>query len=268
MQLKIEEEQQVRPEIKTVAVITPTVGNECIIKCLKSVADQDFKGKIKHYVVPDGWKASQDFEWWTGYSKWKKGDGYPEQKYNHIELCNLSDNVGKAGGNWYGHRIYAAFSYLVNADAICFLDEDNWFEPNHISSLAELINTHDLDWAFSHRKIFDKAGKYLLDDNCESLGVHPAWVGDQVFHVDTSSYMVRTDIATRVAGAWHGQWGADRQYFAMLVEHFPKATNSKKHTLCYRLDGNPNSVTEDFFRQGNEAMIKKYGSIDKLPWLV
>jgi hypothetical protein len=30
------------------------------------------------------------------------------------------------------------------------------------------------------------------------------------------------------------------------------------------LDGNPNSVTKDFFDQGNAVMAKKYG--DKFPW--
>jgi hypothetical protein len=38
-----------------------------------------------------------------------------------------------------------------------------------------------------------------------------------------------------------------------------------KHTLRYRLDGNPNSVTADFFEQGNDMMKSSYG--DKFPWI-
>ena len=34
--------------------------------------------------------------------------------------------------------------------------------------------------------------------------------------------------------------------------------------MCYRLDGNPNSVNKDFFDQGNEAQYLKYGG--NYPW--
>lgn len=34
--------------------------------------------------------------------------------------------------------------------------------------------------------------------------------------------------------------------------------------MCYRLDGNPNSVNKDFFDQGNETQYLKYGG--NYPW--
>jgi hypothetical protein len=161
--------------------------------------------------------------------------------------------------------VYAAFSYLVNADAIVFLDEDNWFEPDHIEKLVNVINNRLWDWSFSFRKIYDKAGNYLLDDNCESLGIYPVYFNKDVYHVDTSSYMVRREVAVSVAGGWYGQWGADRQYYQLLAEHFPDAGPSGAHSLCYRLDGNPNSVTKEFFEKGNAENLAKYSG--KLPWL-
>ena len=34
--------------------------------------------------------------------------------------------------------------------------------------------------------------------------------------------------------------------------------------MCYRLDGNPNSVTKEFFDQGNDVNKQKYGG--EFPW--
>jgi hypothetical protein len=152
---------------------------------------------------------------------------------------------------------------LVNADIICYLDEDNWYEPCHINKLVEKIQNGN-DWAYSLRKIYSKESEYLCDDNCESLGKWPVYFNNQVFHIDTSSFAIKRDIAVRIGHAWYGQWGADRQFFSNLSMHFPKFDCTYAHTLCYRLDGNPNSVTKEFFDQGNEVMRKKYG--DVFPW--
>ena len=240
--------------IESVAIITPTIGKDTLKRCVESVNKQTFKN-IKHHIVIDG----------TTFA-----DGVIESiraavgdDWSQIYTSTLSENVGANG--WYGHRVYAAYSFLFNADAVCFLDEDNWFEPDHIEYLVNTISDKNLDWSFSFRKIFDKDGNYLFEDNCESLGIHPAYMNEQVYHIDTSSYMVRKDVAVRIGGAWYGQWGADRQYFNVLKNHFPEFAPSKKYSLCYRLDGNPGSVSKEFFEQGNARMKKIYG--DNYPWM-
>jgi hypothetical protein len=143
------------------------------------------------------------------------------------------------------------------------LDEDNWFEPCHIEKLVKKIEEGN-DWAYSLRKIYDKDGKYICDDNCESLGKWPVYFNDSVFHIDTSCFAVRRDIAVRVGHSWYGQWGADRQFFSAISKAFPKFDCTNAHTACYRLDGNPNSVNKDFFDQGNEVNEKKYHG--QFPW--
>jgi len=243
-----------KPLIQSVAVITPTIGKDTLTRCVESVHKQTFKN-IKHHIVIDGTTGANDV---INSINVAIGDDW-----RGIYTSTLAENVGANG--WYGHRIYAAFSFLFNADAVCFLDEDNWFEPDHIQGLVDTINENNLDWAFSFRKIYDKDGTYLFDDNCESLGVHPVYMNENAFHVDTSSYMVRKDVAVKVGAAWYGQWGADRQYYSVLVNHFPEAGPSKKYSLCYRLDGNEGSVSKQFFEQGNAAMKARYG--DNYPWM-
>jgi glycosyltransferase involved in cell wall biosynthesis len=242
-----------KPLIETVAIVTPTTGKPTLRQNLLSVQNQTFE-KVTQFVVVDGPEFLE-----------KAYYQLPTEQPRKVHIQTLAENVGANG--WYGHRVYAAFSFLTNADAICFLDEDNWIEPNHVEELVKALNDKAADWAFSFRKIYDKDGNYLCHDNCESLGVHPVYFDDKIYHVDTSSYCVRKDVAVRVAGAWYGQWGADRQYFGTLAQHFgASAAFSKQHSLCYRLDGNPGSVSKEFFDQGNAAMQARYGN--NLPWLV
>ncbi len=229
-----------------VAVVTPTIGNPKLVDCLASVDKQNYQD-ITHYIFIDGKEHQQKVEdMLVGATK--------------VKTVILEENVGKG---WYGHRVFAACSFLVNADIIVYLDEDNWFEPCHVEKLVGKINEGN-DWAYSLRKIYDKDGNFLCEDNCESLGRWPVYFNNEVFHIDTSAFAVKRDCAVRIGHAWYGQWGADRQFFSNLSKFFPKFDCTNAHTLCYRLDGNPNSVSKEFFDKGNEVMTERYG--DNYPW--
>jgi glycosyltransferase involved in cell wall biosynthesis len=180
--------------------------------------------------------------------------------HENIKKVLLEENVGKG---WYGHRVYAACSFLVNADVICYLDEDNWYDPCHVQKLVNKIEEGN-DWAYSLRKIYDKSGEFLCEDNCESLGKWPVYFNSATHHIDTSSFAVKRDVAVQAGHSWYAQWGADRKFFHTLQKYFPKFGCTNSHTLCYRLDGNPNSVTQAFFDRGNAEQEKKYNG--KLPW--
>lgn len=203
---------------------------------------------LTHYVFLDG-KEHEKHIW------------YQLEGASKVKTVRLEENIGKG---WYGHRVYAACSFLVNADIICYLDEDNWIEPTHVENLVKVIEQGN-DWAYSLRKIYDKEGNYLCDDNCESLGKWPVYFDENVNHIDTSSFAVKRDVATRIGHSWYGQWGADRQFFHNVAKFFPQYDCSREHTLCYRLDGNSNSVKHEFFDQGNMVMSKKYNG--KYPWI-
>jgi hypothetical protein len=82
----------------------------------------------------------------------------------------------------------AGIGHLINHDYVLFLDQDNWFEPDHVDSLLNTIETKKLDWAYSLRQIFDKDKNYTTVDNCESLGRWSAWVDENAYLIDTSSY--------------------------------------------------------------------------------
>lgn len=230
-----------------VAVVTPTIGAKTLSKCIQSVEAQTYEN-LTHYIFLDGEEEHGDKIW------------NQLQGASKVKTIRLQENIGKG---WYGHRVYASCGYLVNADLICYLDEDNWFEPNHVEKLVERIKK-GVDWAYSLRKIVDKEGNYLCEDNCESLGQWPIYFNKDAYHIDTSSFMVKADIARKLGAAWYGQWGADRQFFNALKQYFPNFSCSREYSLCYRLDGNDNSVTEEFFEKGNAENEKQYPN--GFPW--
>jgi len=96
------------------------------------------------------------------------------------------------------------------------------------------------------------------------LGKWPIFFNNDAYHIDTSSFAIRRDIAVNIGHAWYGQWGADRQFFSNLKKFFPNFECTGKHSMCYRLDGNSNSVTKEFFEEGNRFTKEKYQG--NYPW--
>jgi len=229
-----------------VAVVTPTIASSTLKKCIESVDNQTYEDLV-HYIYVDGEQYFDTVD--------KEIVGA-----SRIRTVHLEENVGKG---WYGHRVYAACGFLVNADVICYLDEDNWLEPNHVETLVEKIKG-GADWSYSLRKIVDKDGEFVCEDNCESLGKWPVYFKNDQYHIDTSSFMVKRDVAIRVGQTWYGQWGADRQFFGALKQYFPNFACSKEYSLNYRLDGNENSVNKEFFDKGNAENEKQYPN--GFPW--
>lgn len=236
---------------KTVTVITPTVGSPKLSDAIASVTNQTYK--CKHLIACDGPEYFDKV--------------YPLAVGGAIQFCVTPENTGINGFN--GQRIYAAYPHLVNSDYIAFLDEDNWFEPNHIEKLVKTIQSKSLDFAYSLRKIFSPDKKYLCNDECESLGKWEIFMSRKSPHgkhylIDTSSYLFTRDFIQKTCHLWHsGAWGEDRRYFYAVKDH-AKYDTSGDYTLCYRLDGNPNSVTEEFFKVGNKTQHDYYGG--NFPW--
>lgn len=233
-----------------VAVVTPTIGSEHLRQCLRSVQNQTYDN-LTHYIFLDG-----EHHYDNIYPFLYEASGKRE-----IKTIQLQENVGKG---WYGHRVYSACSFLVNADIICYLDEDNWYESDHVEGIVETIKKGN-HWAYSLRKIYDKEGNFVCEDNCESLGKWPVYFSESVYHVDTSSFGVTLDAAIHIGHSWYGKWGADRQFFGAIKQYFPNYSCTRKYSSCYRLDGNPNSVNAEFFQKGNDLNFKKFNG--EWPWL-
>jgi glycosyltransferase involved in cell wall biosynthesis len=232
----------------TATVIIPTTGTPDLRKAIDSVLNQSYKTEC--CVVVDG-------EQYSGKSSVILSE-YSARK--NVYSCYLPVNVGANG--FYGHRVYAAFTHLVNTKYVLYLDQDCWFEPTHVEECIKAIEKRNLDWSYSLRKIRDKEGNYLCNDDCESLGAWKTYHG--AHHIDTNCYCIKTEVAIKLAQVWHGGWGQDRVWFQVLSKHFLKYDCTGFYTLNYRVDGNAGSVNADFFYNGNEVMNRRYDG--DFPW--
>jgi glycosyltransferase involved in cell wall biosynthesis len=241
----------------SVTVITATTGHTRLRRCLESVQSQTYSN-LQHLVVVDG------PEWF------ERADAtIASVEGANVEVLRLPHATGK--DLWYGHRIYGAMPLIVLTDYVCWLDDDNWFDEDHVAALVEAVDGAGAAWGFSLRKLVDAEGALVALDQCESLGsLHPTWILATDHLVDTSCYMVRRDVAINTAWAWNrisrpaDGPGPDRLLCRVLMDHFPDGQWNGRYSLNYTLGNTAESVHPDFFHQGNEAMRQRYP--DGLPW--
>lgn len=236
----------------TATVIIPTTDSPDMVDAIESVLDQTYDTQC--YVVSDGPQFQNATAKFLKYIEGRKSIK------DRIKVCNLPINVGANG--FYGHRVYAAFTHLVDTEYVMWLDQDNWLQPNHVESCINTIKSKELDWCYSLRNVYNKKGEFVCHDDCESLGKWQTYHG--INHIDTNSYCLKTEIAVKLASAWHGGWGQDRVFLGAVSHHFPKWDCTKEYTVNYRVDGGKGSVNSEFFINGNEVMNKKYNGV--FPW--
>ena len=235
----------------SVTVITPTTCRPSVIQAIQSVKNQTYD-KVTHFIVFDG------------------PEQFSDKIYDHIRPKDfalvLPENTG--ANNFNGHRIYAAVSYLINTDYVAFLDEDNWYEPNHIESLVTAVqpNSHRDGWAWARRNIVDELGNFICKDECESLGSDRNVFCTETksdYLVDVSCFFMNIRQAISVSPFWYRKaraentMPADRSITRFLLEHCPFRQWSGEYSVNYRVGSRYDSVQSEFFIQGNAKMKEK-----------
>lgn len=200
-----------------IAVITPTVGRPELERAINSVRDQiiDPGMTVKHYIVFDGPEAR---------------DRYTRKLPSSVVVVNLPFNTGKDG--YYGHKIIGAMCSLLKETWVCFLDDDNTFEPNHLKTMVN--SAYGKDWVFSYRNMYVD-NTFFGKDTYESLGPHRVISTDPhyKFLIDTNCYLIKRLIALSAHQAWSTGWGADRVLANHLMLHFKNYACTFQYTVNY-----------------------------------
>ena len=222
-----------------IQVITPTIGTKHVQQAIDSVKNQTIP--TEHLIVCDG-RVDNEFK-----------------VYANGKTILLPENTGHDGYN--GHRIYAAFPMLTDADYILFLDEDNWFEPEHVERLVNFIQERDLQWAYSLRNIVNQQGEFVTADNCESLGKWPSVFAPNHHFVDTNCYCFKRKYLMRHSYKFFGDsFFMDRLFYGDMEKALPEFDCNGEHTINYRV--RPHH--EAMHRQGNDATLQHYKG--NYPW--
>jgi hypothetical protein len=238
-------------------VITPTTGLPFLAKAMESTNNQP----CEHWIVIDGEQHAQ-----------KVADILATGDYVNKKIILLPENTGKPSNHWsnkdgvkfFGNRIYAGISNLVNADHVLFLDEDNWFEPNHVETMLHMLNipNREHEWCYSLRKCVDQEGNYLFNDDCDSLGIFASWRNMNL--VDMNCFCFKTEFLMKINSTLQTDYyWADRFLYRMAVsaaKDFYSYGCTGLYTVNYRI----RPEAETFFKQGNEHMQQLYNG--NFPW--
>ena len=236
-----------------VTVITPTTASDQLNDVLKSIDRQTYQN-IQHLVVVDGF------------------DKYGVKATKLLEGATRSTAFALPYNTGYdqynGHRIYGAMSFIAEGEFLCFLDQDNWYEDNHIESLVDVIKQGN-DWAYSLRKIVSREGTYICNDDCESLGKWNSVLNDNF--VDVNCFMIPKMAAISFSPYWYRrarhpneQPEVDRILSAFMMQNFQKFDTNGQYTVNYRVASRADSVHDSFFIRGNEAMKQRMNG--EYPW--
>jgi glycosyltransferase involved in cell wall biosynthesis len=245
-----------------VTVVTPTTGERSVLRAIQSVADQSYKA-IQHLVVLDNPDAPAEIK-------------AAISQYN-VDVIELPYATGK--DRFMGHRIIGASAFLGQGDFFCYLDEDNWFDTDHVASLLDVIR-RGFTWAFSFRKIVDREGNFICNDDCEGLGKWPTFLGPRDYHIDTNCYFLPRLVAVNSSPIWFrrsrqlsisevggglvGLQGVDRSLVGFLRHNCPNYETSYCYSVNYRVENTRLSVKREFFLRGNQKMLEKRQG--RLPW--
>ncbi len=127
-----------------VAVVVQTVLRPSLEKAIHSIYSQDFPGRVQILVGVDK----------------RLGDPRLLEKLRrqcppnmHLTILDpgysTSVRHGSLYSNHFGGGLRTILSYLANSRYIAYLDDDDWFAPEHLRKLREAID--GVSWAFSYR---------------------------------------------------------------------------------------------------------------------
>lgn len=227
--------------MKSVAVITATTGRASLAQTVKSVARQTHP--CQHYVFIDGLSTQ---------------DAIPIIKSLplNVEVFRLSKATGANGIMNAG--ILAAAPFLVTEELVCFLDDDNWFEPDHVESLVKVIAENA--YAYSLRNIVEPDGSFFCQDDGEAIGHY----GDLV---DANCFMFRREVAQGIAPLWYRTTGTmcvgDRFVWQAILQHNTPWASTGKYSVNYRMGGQCGAGRGFFFLKN---AIKRSQYPDGFPW--
>ncbi len=199
-----------------VAVVTPYCRESAPVlqRCMASVRAQ-CHAHVVHYLVADGFPQNELMAAWP--------------QVRHIVLPHAHANYGCTP-----RGIGALCALADDIDIVSFLDADNLFLPEHVTSVVRSVELQrargiTLDAVFASRHMFLPGHEHLR--------LEPPGEGVGSAFVDTSCISL-----TRSAGFLWGAWCripraltpvCDRAMCSLMQHHQLKVTWTKQHTVLY-----------------------------------
>jgi len=153
--------------LDSVGVITVTSGRPRVLRrAMASVRAQDHVGQIEHVIVVDDDPATVE--------ALADVPDHPGLRTTVVPVPRPADERDEPPGD--KRRFYPRQARLLNVGVraastewVAFLDDDNEFEPDHLSSLVGTARTHGVDVAHSGRTMWHTDGSPYLEETWHTV---------------------------------------------------------------------------------------------------
>jgi hypothetical protein len=147
-----------------VAVIIPTTLRPSLLRAARSVFRQDLGERFQLLIGIDAALGE------PAVLEAVKAECPPHVTLTVLDL-GYSTSVRHGGfyPNSFSGSLRTILSYAADSQYVTYLDDDDWWEPDHLSSLLEAVDGRD--WAFSYRWLVDReTGWTICRDEWDSIG--------------------------------------------------------------------------------------------------
>lgn len=221
-----------------VAVVMPTLLRPTLADALNAIFTQEFRGRTQVLLgvdVPQGDLAMVDAICAARPSHCVVQLFHPgySTSVRHGGLCDAQD----------GGVLRQLLSLLANSPRIAYLDDDNWWHPQHLALLTRVID--GVDYAFTHRWfVHPHTKKIVARDEWESVGPgRGIYAGKFGGFVDPSCLMIDKRKCAEILPLWtrpqplDGKgMSSDRTVFQALAPR--RGFRIDAPTVYYRMDPN------------------------------
>jgi hypothetical protein len=252
------------------AVVLPTLLRPGLARAVRSIYAQDFADRIQILIGIDQAEGSRD-------QLVRLAAECPS--HVALDLFDPGYSTSVRHGGIYPNKVTGSLrtllAYAANSRYVAYLDDDNWWAPDHLSSLRAAVEGHD--WAWSLRWFVDPEDDApICIDEWESVGPD-AGVFKEKFggFVDTSSLLLDKLACHEVLPAWSltpfadGR-GSDRLVFERLKRGLAGRPTGKA-TSFYTI--NPQDVVhlnrlQNFRQKGIELASDRRTGVTRLARLI
>jgi hypothetical protein len=243
-----------------IAIILPTLLRPSLTRAIRSVFAQDFPGRIQILIGID--KAEGDRGQLAQLGRECPGN-------IALDLFDPGYSTSIQHGGIYPNRctgsLRTILSYAANSRYLAYLDDDNWWAPDHLRSLLAAIDGHD--WAWSLRWFVEQGGdEAICVDQWESVGPGAGLYAERYGgFVDPSSLIIDKLACHHVLPYWSltpyadGR-GSDRLVFEQLKGLSQRGTGQPSSFYTISTGDPQHLVRLQLMRQSGATLPSERGS--------
>ena len=222
------------------AVVMPTTLRSSIVEALRSIFRQSMRGPVQVLIGID--QALGDLELID-----QACMGRPSHVVVQVLDPGYSTSVRHGGLHPArdGGVLRCVLSYLANSPYVAYLDDDNWWAPEHLAQLLAVLQAPnaELAYAYSYRMfVHPQSLRPICVDEWESVGTGRGVFKGRNGFIDPNCLMLDKRRCVDVLPAWTTPlpndakaMSADRMVFDLLQRHHLGASTG--HASCfYKLD--------------------------------